>query len=178
MNDFSTKLNHHLLAEVRRRLYDENVVRLNKCLDDLTLDEIWHKPNAHSNSVGNLVLHLCGNVQQWIVAGIGGKTDTRERQWEFANDERFTKVELKQKVAQVMKAVELTLQQITPSDLLEKRAVQCYEETPLSILIHVVEHFSYHVGQMTYVVKLWKDKDMGYYANLNLERKDGNPPKG
>ncbi|MFK7935600.1 MAG: DinB family protein [Saprospiraceae bacterium] len=174
MQNFATQLNNQLLAEVRRRLYDENVVRLNKCLDDLTLDEIWHKPNAHSNSIGNLVLHLCGNVSQWVLAGIGGQTDTRERQWEFDSDERLTKVELKEKVAQVMEQVELVLQQISPADLLEKRAVQCYEETPLSILIHVVEHFSYHVGQMTYVVKLWKDQDMGYYADVELERKDGN----
>ena len=173
MENFSIQFKEQLLAEVRRRLFTENVPRLYQCLDDLTLDEIWHKPNEHSNSVGNLVLHLCGNVQQWIVAGIGGAVDKRKRSWEFASDERFTKAELKQRVATLMEEVELVLQRITPAVLLRKRAVQCYEETALSILIHVVEHFSYHVGQMTYVVKLWKDKDMGYYADVELERKSG-----
>lgn len=171
MKDFSQQITNSLVAEVRRRLFEESVVRLKKCLADLTLEEIWHQPNVHSNSVGNLVLHLCGNVRQWVIAGIGGAVDQRERQWEFDSDEHFAKAILIKMIDDLMAEVELVLQRIEPEDLLKKRAVQCYQETALSILMHVVEHFSYHVGQITYVVKLWKDKDMGYYAGQNLEEK-------
>ena len=172
MNDnFAQQFTDQLTTEVRKRLLDESVPRLEKCLHDLTLAEIWHRPNAHSNSVGNLVLHLCGNVRQWIIAGIGGAVDQREREGEFTSDEQFTAAELLQQVNAVMAEVELVLQQLRPQDVLQIRAVQCYEETALGILIHVVEHFSYHVGQITYVVKLQKDKDMGYYAGLDLGQK-------
>lgn len=61
-----------LLAETRRRLFGESFPRLKKCLEQLSEEEIWHRPNPHSNSVGNLVLHLCGNARQWIASGLGG----------------------------------------------------------------------------------------------------------
>ena len=57
--------------QIHQRLFEESVPRLKKCLDELTEEEVWKRPNEYSNSMGNLVLHLCGNVRQWIVSGVG-----------------------------------------------------------------------------------------------------------
>ena len=160
-----------LIAEVRRRLLDESLPRLRKCLNELSEEEIWKRPNAHSNSVGNLVLHLCGNVRQWILSGLRKAPDTRQRQQEFDERGPIPRAELLARLESTLAAVDEALNHIHPDDLLAEHDVQIYRESGLSILIHVVEHFSYHVGQVTYVVKAWKDLDMGYYAGVDLEGK-------
>jgi uncharacterized damage-inducible protein DinB len=158
-----------LIAETKRRLFEESIPRVHQCLNKLTEAEIWHKPNVNSNSVGNLILHLCGNARQWIVSGLGRQEDKRQRQQEFDTQGGITKGELQDKLEQLQKELAGVLDQVTPDDLLEVRKVQTFEESGLSILVHVVEHFSYHVGQITYYVKLIKDIDTGYYSGLVLE---------
>jgi len=158
-----------LIAEVKRRLFDESMPRLRKCLEQLSEEEIWQRPNERSNSVGNLVLHLDGNIRQWIVSGLGGDTDTRQRQAEFDERGPISKTRLLDGLEATMKAVTQTLEQLRPEHLLEYRDVQTFRESGLSILVHAVEHFSYHVGQITYIVKARKDMDMGYYEGVDLE---------
>lgn len=160
-----------MIAEVRRRLLGESLPRLRKCLHELSEEEIWQRPNRHSNSVGNLVLHLCGNVRQWILSGLGKAPDTRRRQQEFDEQGPVARAVLLEKLETTLAEVDQFLNQIQPGDLLAQHDVQVYRETGLTILVHVVEHFSYHVGQVTYVTKAWKDMDMGYYAGVNLEAK-------
>ena len=143
-------------------------MRLKKCLGELTEEQIWSRPNENSNSMGNIVLHLCGNVRQWIVAGLGEQIDIRQRQKEFDEKGPIPSAKMLQELDVLMAEVNDILDQVTPEDLLRKRPVQIYEESGLSILIHVVEHFSYHVGQMTYYVKMVKNMDMGYYAGQDL----------
>ncbi len=157
-----------LVAEVRRRLIGEGVPRIQKCLSELTEAEIWFRPNEHSNSVGNLVLHLCGNVRQWILSGLGGQPDTRLRQQEFDENGPLPARELLQRLDEVMQSVEVVLDKLTPAQILQPVVVQGFTETGVSVLVHVTEHFSYHVGQMTYFVKLKKDMDTGYYKGQNL----------
>jgi uncharacterized damage-inducible protein DinB len=156
------------LAEFRRRLYDESMVRIEKCLDLLTESEIWYRPNDNSNSIGNLILHLCGNAQQYIVAGLGGAIDQRQRQSEFDERGPIPKEELWQKVVDLKARIEEVLQDLSPTDLERPILVQGFQETGLSILVHVVEHFSYHTGQITYIVKAAKDMQTNYYAGFDL----------
>lgn len=158
-----------LLEETRRRLFNESFPRLKQCLNTLTEQEIWTKPNANSNSVGNLSLHLCGNARQWIISGLGGAVDERLRQKEFDETGPIPTSQLIDLINQLEHDIEDVLQKLGPADLLKKRQVQTFQETGLSILVHVVEHFSYHVGQITYYVKLRKDIDTGYYKNMTLE---------
>ncbi|TAK37452.1 MAG: DUF1572 domain-containing protein [Saprospiraceae bacterium] len=158
-----------LIAEVRRRLFVENIPRLKKCLGELSEEEIWYRPNEHSNSVGNLVLHLCGNVRQWLIAGLGGHPDTRQRQTEFDERGPVPTQKLIALLDQLQKDAEKTLNEISLQQILSPVKVQGFQETGLSLLIHVVEHFSYHAGQVTYFVKWRKDKDMGYYRGQNLD---------
>ena len=166
---FSMKRNYQeefcdaLVAETRRRLFEESIPRIKKCLDLLTEDEIWYKPNANSNSVGNIILHLCGNVRQWLGTGLGKLPKVRQRDEEFSTKGGFTKKEILEKLKKLQEMSENVLSKLTPEDLLAIHDVQVYQETGLSILVHVTEHFSYHVGQITYFVKAKKDLDTEYY---------------
>ena len=152
-----------LVAETRRRLFDECIPRVKKCLDLLTEEEIWYKPNENSNSVGNIILHLCGNVRQWLGAGLGKLPKVRRRDEEFSTKGGFNKKEILEKLEKLQEMSESVLDKVTYEDLLAVHEVQVYQETGLSILVHVTEHFSYHVGQITYFVKAKKDLDTGYY---------------
>jgi len=171
MDVYPILMQETLLREVRRRLFDEGVPRLKKCLDQLTDEEVWQRPNANSNSMGNLVLHLTGNVRQWIVAGLDEQEDTRQRQAEFDEKGPVARQQMLTDLDAVMEEAEEVLNRLTPEKLLQQFDVQGFQETGIGILLHVVEHFSYHVGQMTYYVKAVKDMDMGYYAGLDLEAK-------
>lgn len=171
MQNSATALTTAFINEIKRRLFTESVFRLKKCVNELTEAQIWYRPNNSSNSVGNLVLHLHGNVRQWVVAGLGKNKDVRERQKEFDEKGPIAVEKMLADIDKLMEEVNQILNQTSTEDLLEVRNVQGYEETGLSILVHITEHFSYHVGQMTYIVKMLKDKDMGYYDGHDLDAK-------
>ena len=158
-----------LIAEIKRRLFEESMPRLEKCLAELEEEEVWARPNEHSNSVGNLILHLQGNVSQWILSGLGGQPDTRKRQAEFDEQGPLPKTVIWKNLETTMDEVARALDEVQPEDLLEYHDVQVYRESGLSILIHVVEHFSYHVGQVSYLVKARKNIDLGYYSDIDLD---------
>jgi uncharacterized damage-inducible protein DinB len=160
------------VSEIKRRLFEESQVRLERCLNELSEADIWWRPNENSNSVGNLVLHLSGNARQWILAGLGGASDQRRRQAEFDERGPISRAELIQKVHDVMSEIDEVLDRLRPEDLERPIVVQNFDETGLSILIHVVEHFSYHVGQMAYIVKARLDKQTNFYGGINLENND------
>lgn len=161
-----------LIAETHRRLFAESVPRLKKCLAQLSQDEIWRRPNEQTVSVGNLVLHLCGNVRQRIISGLGGAPDVRQRDREFSEPGPLPADKLLQRLDTTMDEARDALQRLDPATLLDKHHVQGFEESGLSILIHVVEHFSYHVGQITYFVKSQKTVDLKYYDGVDLKRRN------
>lgn len=158
-----------LKIEFNRRVFDEGVWRIERVLSGLTESEVWFAPNDAANSIGHLILHLCGNVTQWMGTGIGGSEDLRERDLEFATKEQHHKEVLLQKLHALRPITDLALEGIIDdSHLLEARSVQGYEETVLSILVHVVEHFSYHTGQIALIAKYLKGQDLGFYAGQDL----------
>ena len=160
---------HQLLIEqVRVRLFEESIPRIKHCLSLLTETEIWQRPNEHSNAVGNLVLHLCGNARQWIVAGLGQQTDIRKRDAEFSEQGPLPTSQLLDLLDSTRAELESTLDEVKASDLEQNYDVQVFRESGVSILVHVVEHFSYHTGQITYITKALKNIDTGYYSDLSL----------
>ena len=161
-----------MIAEVKRRLFKESIPRAKKCLNLLSEEDIWYRPNENSNSVGNLILHLCGNVRQWLISAIGEQNDVRQRQTEFDERGPLPTSELIAKLDQLQLDAEKVLDQSKPEILTKPYTVQGYSETGLSILMHIVEHFSGHIGQITYFVKARKDISTGYYDNQNLEAKN------
>lgn len=169
--DQATQIRSLLIADVKRRLIEESLPRIEKCLDELSLEQLWHKQNENTNSVGNLILHLCGNVRQYILSGIDGQPDVRERDLEFSERGPIDKEVLKRKVQQLMQEVDQALDRIKTEDLTKSIGVQGFNENTTAILVHVVEHFSYHVGQITFYTKFVNDIDTGYYAGHDLNAK-------
>ena len=168
--DVATRALHDaVIGEVRRRLVNESVPRLKKCLGLLSEQEVWRRPNDSTVSVGNLILHLCGNLRQWVLSGLGNAPDWRARQSEFDEPGPIPTVQLVAALDQVMNDVERLLERLSPDDLLTEHTVQGFRETGVAVLIHVVEHFSYHVGQISWSVKVLKDIDLGYYDGVDLD---------
>ena len=164
-------LGEALIQECRRRLYDESLPRIRKCLAQLSAQEIWARPNEQTVSAGNLVLHLAGNVRQYVIATLGRVPDVRERQAEFDATGPMPTAELIDKLEKAMAEVSQVLDSLDPGTLLETHRVQGFVESGLSILVHVVEHFSYHTGQIAYIVKSRKNVDLGFYRGKNLDAK-------
>lgn len=158
-----------LINETRFRLLDESIPRLRKCLKKMSKEQIWYRPNAQTVSAGNLVLHLCGNIRQWLISGLGGYSDHRVRQREFDEKGPLETKELMFMLDQLTTEIEDVLSRLPGVDLTEKRKIQGFEVNGVTILVHVVEHFSYHVGQVTLMVKSRLGINMGYYGGKDLD---------
>jgi len=121
-----------------------------------------------SNSIGNLVLHIEGNARQWLISGLGGAKDQRNRKIEFEDKGPLPKTQLIEKLNLLYRDIELILNKIDLNNLITVRRVQVFDETGLAILIHAIEHFSYDTGQIAYVTKMITNSPLGFYADLNL----------
>lgn len=144
--------------------------RLHKCVGMLTHEQLWHRANTNTVSVGNLVLHLCGNVGQWINSTLGEAPDHRQRDAEFSDTGSMDKSALLARLDEVMDLAQRTISGLGQEQLAREHEVQCYKETGVAIIVHVTEHFSYHVGQVTLHTKLLLDVDTGYYAGQDLSK--------
>ena len=162
-----------IIDEWKRRVIEESTPRVKKCLALLSGDEIWHRPNAETVSIGNLVLHMSGSMRQWICAGLGGQEDTRERSKEFTEPGPLSKQHLLDVLDAATRDAAIALDGVDPASLLEAHGVQAYVESGVSIIIHQIEHFTYHTGQITYYTKSIKAVDLGYYAGQDLEQHGG-----
>jgi uncharacterized damage-inducible protein DinB len=172
-NMLATQINEAMVVEFERRVMGESIPRIKKCLSLLSEDEVWYRPNENVVSVGNLVLHLCGNARQWILSGVGKQADQRNRDAEFAETGPLAKEQLVLQMDELVEEMKKVLPTIEPAYLLEKRPVQIYEETVFSMLVHVIEHFSYHTGQITWLTKSLKNVPTNYYGNVDLSTRKG-----
>ena len=145
-------------------LVSEYLPKIERCLEQLDDNQIWWRANPQSNSIGNLVLHLCGNARQWIVCGLGGETDQRHRDAEFAQREVIQRDELLQLLRSTVKDVATTLNRIDRSTLLEKRKIQGNDTDVLHAIFHVTEHFSMHTGQIIMLTKMLISRDLEFYG--------------
>ena len=148
----------------RSFLTGEYQPKIERCLDEISNEQAWSMPNEASNSIGNLILHLCGNAKQWIVSSIGNAEDTRIRQSEFDARGGMTKDELKEKLRATLSEVDKVLAGLTESQLLERRVIQGNDVTVLEAIFHVVEHFSMHTGQIIILTKMLAGKEMDFYS--------------
>lgn len=163
----TTDLSMPLVIEAKRRIFEESYVRIHKCLDLLTEEQVWQRPNEQLSSVGNLILHLCGNARQWVLTGLGGQADHRMRDREFLESSRCSKWKLKRMLDDLKTEMEKVFHSLNDAELKRVRPVQVFEESGLSILIHVIEHFSYHTGQITWFTKFLTNEDTKYYGKLS-----------
>jgi len=137
--------------------------KIERCLEQLNDEQIWWRPNAESNSIGNLVLHLCGNARQWIVCGLGAAPDNRMRDAEFARRDVIPRAELLQLLRTTLADVETVLRDLDATILLEKRTIQGSSVEVLEAIFHVTEHFSMHTGQIIMLTKMLTATDLHFY---------------
>jgi uncharacterized damage-inducible protein DinB len=155
------------IARSRHYLQHEYRTKLRAAVQALPPDAIWWRPNEQSNSVGNLLSHLAGNVRQWIVSGVGGVPGTRDRSAEFAATSGPNAAELLAQLERVLDDTDAVLAGLTAADLSTRRTIQGRELTVLEAVYHVVEHFSLHLGQIIFVAKLHVPGAVKFYDDTN-----------
>ena len=140
-------------SELAARHLEEYVAKIRFALDGLPPERLWWRPAPGTNSAGNLVLHLCGNLTFWVLGGIGGERVVRDRAGEFAADGGADAAELGERLAGVVERCAALLRSLAPADLQRRIAVQGYDTNVLGAAFHAVEHMGYHTGQVLLLLK-------------------------
>lgn len=157
-----------LIQSFNLRVFEESYDRIYKCLTILDDKQIWDSPNGNVPAIGCLILHLSGNARQWILSGLCGLEDNRVRDDEFLIHRNIRKTELIFLLENLRTQLRASLLEIDPEILEQEFLIQGFKVTGFSAIIHVLEHFSYHTGQITTLTKLYSNQDTGYYSGLNL----------
>jgi hypothetical protein len=149
----SESVSRAYLDEARRQLRAA-AEKIEHCVNQLTDEQVWWRPTQPQNSIANLILHLCGNVRQWIVAGLGGEPDTRRRAEEFAERAPIPKAELLNRIRETLRAADRTLAELSPEKLLGPRRIQGFETNGLSAIFDSVSHFKGHTQEIICLTRM------------------------
>jgi len=155
------------LAYSRWKMIDEQWPRMRGCVESLTDDQVWWRPNEASNSAGNLLLHLNGNIGQWLIAAFRGSDDRRNRPAEFRQRETVAKQVLLDTLGATLSDASIVLASLTDADLLATMTIQGHKTTGLEAVYQVVDHFGMHYGQILYITKQLQGSDLGFYRELD-----------
>ena len=159
----STTVSQAFISRASEFLLGDYLPKIERCLEKLTDEQIWWRANEESNSIGNLILHLCGNARQWIICGVGSQPDSRNRDAEFAQRDPIPRIELLTLLRSTLSELQSTLQNLDPATLLERRKIQGHDVDILEAIFHVTEHFSMHAGQIFLLTKLLTASDLRFY---------------
>ncbi len=162
-----------ILTEYSARKLGLLTDRIDVCLGKLSEEQVWARGGENENAIGNLTLHLCGNVRQWIISGIGGAADVRQRDAEFSARGGTSIADLKQRLRSTVEEASKVIESLTPARLTERVIIQNYEASVAEAVFHVVEHFSMHTGQILFVTKMLTGDDLGFYAHLRTAAAHG-----
>jgi hypothetical protein len=156
-----------LFLDFSIRKLEQLLGRIRDCVGRLNTEQVWVRSGDHENAVGNLLLHLSGNLRQWIIAGIGGAPDERVRDREFSARGELEPAELMRRLEITMAEAVAVLKGLSQKRLLETYQPQNYHVTILEGIYHVTEHFAEHTGQIIFATKLLTGQDLGFYKHLN-----------
>ena len=165
--DQGVELAREFIARSRYYLTEEYRTKLRRAVEAIPADAIWRRPNDQSNSVGNLLLHLAGNVRQWIVSGVGGAADTRDRPAEFSTGGGVSPEELLARLDAVLKEADQVLAGLSPLDLMDRRTIQGRDVSVMAAVYSAVQHFSTHLGQIIWVAKEVSPGAIRFYDDAN-----------
>jgi hypothetical protein len=146
------ELTKHVADEAGREL-DDALGKIVHCLDQLDEAQIWSRPYALMNSIGNLLLHLDGNLTQWIVGGVGGAPDRRNRPGEFAERGPIPKTDLVRRLKVAVAAANAALEGASGAELAAVRRIQGFEVTGLGAIFHSVPHFRGHAQEIVHMTR-------------------------
>jgi hypothetical protein len=167
MAENDNQLAAHFLEFSRQKLLGQFWPRMKECVSPLTAEQVWWRPNDASNSIGNLLLHLDGNVRQWLVASFNKDEDQRNRPAEFAAHSGLSAADLLARLGATLDEAAKVLDRLTVNELLAPYEIQGYRVRGLDAVYQVVEHFGLHYGQIVYITKSLLAKDLGFHKELN-----------
>jgi len=157
-----------LVDQLEVRIINESVSRIKKCLQLIKEEELWLSPHAEITSIGSTILHLRGNATQWLNSIHEGKQVDRNRDAEFFPDRKWTKTDLEGILNDLSAAIHTLIPRLKEIDPRKSLTIQTLPTNPVDAIVHVIEHFSYHTGQITLLTKLFTGKATDYYAHVNL----------
>ena len=167
MTATEVKLPTLFLCFSQKKLLEQYWPRLRACVESLNENQVWWRPNEASNSIGNLILHLNGNVRQWLVASFNRQEDHRDRPAEFAAEGGLSASALLERLGATMQEASEVLSRLTEADLVAPYEIQGYHVRGLDAVYQVVEHFGLNYGQILYISKNLIGRDLGFYRHLN-----------
>ena len=150
---------------------DQMRERVDACVALLTAEQIWMRGGETQNAIGNLLLHLNGNLQQWILAGVGGIPIQRDRDAEFS-----ARTGELPALGQTVAATVEVIRTLPHKRLTERVNIQKYDVTILEAIYHVVEHSSGHTGQIILLTKAYTNRDLGFYSYLSGKQSVSSTP--
>jgi uncharacterized damage-inducible protein DinB len=151
------------LQKSRYYLATEYLTKLRRCVSALPDDALWRRSNEGSNSIGNLLLHLTGNIREWIVNGVGGIPVERNRSAEFQARETGDAATLFAKLESTVHECDKVLASVSPDALNQPVTIQGRETTIMEAIYHVIEHFSMHTGQIIMLTKSYAPDSIHFY---------------
>jgi uncharacterized damage-inducible protein DinB len=140
----------------------KNVDRIDNCVGRLNEDQLWLRGHQSENAVGNLLLHLAGNVRQWIISGVGNAPDVRQRDDEFNAASGLSKSELTARLRATVEEAVPVIESLNAERLASSVRIQNRDQTVLEAVYHVVEHFGEHTGQIMFATKLLTGQELGF----------------
>jgi len=155
----------NFVARSRYWLAKEYPIKLRHCVEALPRNAVWSRPDPGCNSIGNLLVHLTGNVTEWILGGVGGKKVSRYRAGEFAQTDGADGRKLLDNLDVVLREADSVIAGLSESDLQREVVIQDRETTVLAAVYHVVEHFAMHTGQIIYLTKIYAPNKIHFYED-------------
>lgn len=137
--------------------------QIRRCALLLSRDELWRRANAHCNSVGNLILHLTGNVSQWAVAGLKRHATPRDRPGEFSQRDAGDAATILAPLESAVESAIRIIESLSAPELGERFSIQGYDVSGVEVVFHVGEHFSFHTGQIVHITKALRDVDLSLF---------------
>ena len=159
-------------TEYAARKLNDHYTQIKRCAALLSSEQVWYRPNESSNAVGNLLLHLRGNIRQWILSGIAARPGDRDRQAEFDQREPLPVKTLVDNLGQTIDEAVTVIEEMPSESLVTEYAIQGYTVSGVAAVTHVVEHLAFHTGQIVTTTKWLLDVDLSLYDERG-HRKNG-----
>ncbi len=157
--------NELFIQKSRYYLATEYPAKIRLAVSPLEHGVVWWRANQSSNSIGNLLVHLAGNIRQWIVGGVGGHEVSRDRASEFAMRDGDGAKRLIADLETATTEADSVLAALDPDSLSREVLIQGRNTTVLSAVYHVVEHFSMHTGQILLIAKMHAPGSVKFYED-------------
>ncbi len=141
-----------------RQVLADGMKKIEHCLKQLNDEQVWWRPNpeikqSEMNSIANLMLHLSGNIRQYIVSGLGGAADVRNRPLEFTDRSRRPKSEILETLRSTIADADAALAKLTAADLLSTRHIQASDVNATKALFKCLTHFHGHVQEIIHLTR-------------------------